>query len=1275
MAATLNGSAGLNALTASEGDVREKAASGLVEELVASQQQFEQESELESDEEPAGTANGKGGKGKAVDRALRRCSPLLTYAVKRLVKGLASGRQGARQGFALALTLALGRAGSSISAQGAAVVVKGVLEASGSSKVEQGSHLLLVTVATQGGEQRDMLLGQIFGFGAVVRSGLALDAAAGREIAAGLVHVAEKKSFLREAAAAVLLELAEGLGDEALAAVVGEVDGLKAWMTAPPESASPEALLLAVRVWGRLPAAVAAACPLLPPGCKPPPPTLFTDPSVSAARAAEPAAAALFSEAHLELLVPVLRGSTQSHPRLHGVWPTLLALLIPGFNPDKEQRQSESGHNAPPRTCELEALWGSVVERELFVSSHERKYLGFMLFRILLPHLKSEHIPLVFTPNFLRCLSNNLSKADSHLNAAASKCLDRITAFAEKADAGVRVAVTLALQRHGGAGFEKLTKAKKAGPMLEGVEGQALQSQIAQVQSTFCAAAAGNRPSTANGQQQEEGGAEDTEQEEEGAAAAAASAQPPAQQQWAVEQLCSLCRLPAATVGDKLAVLRFLALHAFLRLDPKAAAAKGKDKELKAASQCSAELAPAARRLCAARLIALADALSKPPSKASAQHAQQQKQGKGGPATAQQPSQHARQQAQQQQHDFVSDVVAYIDRAGQAPGAALVAEEASEAAEQALGALRLLRQALAKRLQADNASAEAAPRLKALQHLAGLLTLQALGDPQAADASAAQDLEHIYRVAFEGAELAGEGSDGGEQAPHWMDTLMDVLLALLAQTSASLPSAPLREAVEHVFRVFCDQLTPTGMQDMLRVIGRPVQQSQGEEGIFDSEEEGEEGGDAASSEDEEGGGSDGESSDEEGEEEGSSSGGEEETKAAEDGAASSEDEEGMSDEAMFRMDAKLAAYFAAAKQSKRGARAQREELLNFKLRVIALLDAFIKKVPGSPLLPTAVLPLLAALVSSSGGGLGGGVQQVVAERLAGLVQNKLCKSRAEASGAADGGVSEDDLAAALRRCLYLASRSPEARLRQVASAAYVYLLRVAAGAAGSVGSHPKAAESLSAALRDLFTKKRTRLGRPFFEALLRPPLSLGPLLLPLLLDHAAAARSDYQRAEVLSLLAAVLKSRSPEVDRAAAAHAASVGSVVTEVLTRPYDKAQRQVEALKTACQLLESLARGGGALSREQLDPAEQAATAAAAGSPAPKVQGQLLRLSDLLRDSGIGGEADAKQGGKAGSKQVLEVGAAAEEARQPGKGGGGSKKARDGRVGGGKTAKRAKK
>lgn len=70
-------------------------------------------------------------------------------------------------------------------------------------------------------------------------------------------------------------------------------------------------------------------------------------------------------------------------------------------------------------------------------------------------------------------------------------------------------------------------------------------------------------------------------------------------------------------------------------------------------------------------------------------------------------------------------------------------------------------------------------------------------------------------------------------------------------------------------------------------------------------------------------------------------------KSGDDGGGSgsdSDESEGMDDEAMFRMDAKLATYFAAARDSKRGVRAQREELLNFKMRVAALLEALVKKV-------------------------------------------------------------------------------------------------------------------------------------------------------------------------------------------------------------------------------------------------------------------------------------------------------------------------------------------
>ena len=57
--------------------------------------------------------------------------------------------------------------------------------------------------------------------------------------------------------------------------------------------------------------------------------------------------------------------------------------------------------------------------------------------------------------------------------------------------------------------------------------------------------------------------------------------------------------------------------------------------------------------------------------------------------------------------------------------------------------------------------------------------------------------------------LTGKKAKGGDETP-WMDRLVDVLLSLLANASGHLPSAPLREAAEGLFRLFAGHLTPTG---------------------------------------------------------------------------------------------------------------------------------------------------------------------------------------------------------------------------------------------------------------------------------------------------------------------------------------------------------------------------------------------------------------------------------------------------------------------------------
>ena len=132
------------------------------------------------------------------------------------------------------------------------------------------------------------------------------------------------------------------------------------------------------------------------------------------------------------------------------------------------------------------------------------------------------------------------------------------------------------------------------------------------------------------------------------------------------------------------------------------------------------------------------------------------------------------------------------------------------------------------------------------------------------------------------------------------------------------------------------------------------------------------------------------------------------------------------DEQMFLMDAKLAAYFSTLRDSRSGTKSNRQDLCNFKMRVLALLEAFIKRAPTSPLLLALPVPLLTALATASKPG----GDQALAERLAGLIQHRLCKSR---PGSAELGPDNETLAAQLRRAMYLASRAPDKRVAAAAA--------------------------------------------------------------------------------------------------------------------------------------------------------------------------------------------------------------------------------------------------
>ena len=159
--------------------------------------------------------------------------------------------------------------------------------------------------------------------------------------------------YLREAGAAVLLELLDGATAGTLDAVLSSAAAFAEWLFLPAEvrlpgrvhvqlhsltlvceqAADAEALLLAAKLADRLSPSATARCTLLP-GAR---------------------SAALFAKQHLESLLPALLSSTAAHPRVHSVWGALVERL---------------SHEEPAAT---EVFWEVACENSLFNSSHERK--------------------------------------------------------------------------------------------------------------------------------------------------------------------------------------------------------------------------------------------------------------------------------------------------------------------------------------------------------------------------------------------------------------------------------------------------------------------------------------------------------------------------------------------------------------------------------------------------------------------------------------------------------------------------------------------------------------------------------------------------------------------------------------------------------------------------------------------------------------------------------------------------------------------------------------
>lgn len=93
-------------------------------------------------------------------------------------------------------------------------------------------------------------------------------------------------------------------------------------------------------------------------------------------------------------------------PKLHFCWLLIIRNIL----------QSKSDE-----TVKFPSFWRIVVDEGLFSSnaSHERKFWGLQLFSVLVKELPHDQITTIFSPNFLRTVSNQIAQNDRYLNKAA----------------------------------------------------------------------------------------------------------------------------------------------------------------------------------------------------------------------------------------------------------------------------------------------------------------------------------------------------------------------------------------------------------------------------------------------------------------------------------------------------------------------------------------------------------------------------------------------------------------------------------------------------------------------------------------------------------------------------------------------------------------------------------------------------------------------------------------------------------------------------------------
>ncbi|KAJ5662708.1 hypothetical protein N7462_011634 [Penicillium macrosclerotiorum] len=161
--------------------------------------------------------------------------------------------------------------------------------------------------------------------------------------------------------------------------------------------------------------------------------------------------------------------------KLHFAWDAVLSRT----SDESKDKNSKSKSSKSTRLTFVD-FWTEVVDNGLFASSSsdERKYWGFLLFNKVLNEGAPEQATHIFTKNLVRCLMNQLAVEDRYLHRMAVKSSKAIQTRVSKEPGFAAAAVRGLMSTSGTINFDQVTKTKTVEKIVADANSDALQEIV-----------------------------------------------------------------------------------------------------------------------------------------------------------------------------------------------------------------------------------------------------------------------------------------------------------------------------------------------------------------------------------------------------------------------------------------------------------------------------------------------------------------------------------------------------------------------------------------------------------------------------------------------------------------------------------------------------------------------------------------------------------------------------------------------------------------------------